>query len=74
MNASAIPEDELPNWNENEMRKIADENIKKNMIDKVDVKQSYHSAQVQLKFSSFVYNDPINKGNGKEHMNRDFYN
>ena len=73
LNASALPEDEFKDWDGNRLQKLADENIKRNMLDKVDKKQAYFSEQVQLKFSSFVFNDPINTGNGKEHMNRDFY-
>jgi hypothetical protein len=44
------------------------------MLNRVDNKQAYQTETVELKFSSFVFNEPINKGNGKEHINSEYYN
>lgn len=43
------------------------------MVNRVENKQAYETDVVDLKFSSFVFNPQINKGNGKEHMNQDYY-
>ena len=44
------------------------------MLDRVDKKHVYQTESVDLKFSSFVFNPPINKGNGKEHINKEYFN
>jgi hypothetical protein len=44
------------------------------MLDRVDKKHDYQTESVDLKFSNFVFNPPINKGNGKEHINLAYFN